>query len=267
MRTLSAVIGTLLAAIVIVSIFAMSGVELKYFISPLGIIVVLGGTISAVFLTYSFEDVMRVASISGQIFLRKNTSTKQMASQLLDFSMECRKSGIPKSVGQEYHPFLNDCLVLINDGYSSDEIRDILTKRIDTCYENESYEIEIVNAMAKHPPSFGMIGTVVGLIALMSKLGVESSSGGVDNIGPYLAVALTTTLYGLMISSFVFRPIADNLEIRTIQNMRMREMVLEVGLLIKEKVSYLAIQDTVNALVPPKHQVKKNENTTNRDAA
>jgi chemotaxis protein MotA len=254
MRTLSAIFGTLLAILVVASIFIMSGVKSSYFLSPLGLIVVIGGTMSAIFLSYSLEDVLRVVSISARIFLRKHSDLKLTGMNLLRFSEQCRQKGIPPSISREQHPFLNDCLVLINDGYDSEEIREMLEKRIETFYENESYEVSIINSMAKHPPSFGMIGTVVGLIALMSQLG--GGEAGLEKIGPYLAVALTTTLYGLMISSFIFRPIADNLEIKIQNNMKQRLMILEVALLIKNKASQMVIQDTINALLPPRHQIK-----------
>jgi len=257
MRTLSATFGTLLAFVVIMSIFIMSGVETSYFVSPLGLIVVIGGTMSAIFLSYSLEDVLRVVSISARIFLRKHSDLKLTGKNLLKFSDQCKQGGIPARAGREQHPFLSDCLALITDGYTSNEIREMLEKRIETFYDNESYEVSIINSMAKHPPSFGMIGTVVGLIALMSQLG--AGEAGLENIGPYLAVALTTTLYGLMISSFIFRPIADNLEIKIQNNMKQRLMILEVALLIKDKASHMVIQDTINALLPPRHQIGVNE--------
>lgn len=254
MRTLSAIIGTLLAASVIMSIFVMSGVKTEYFISPLGLIVVIGGTMSAIFLSYSLDDVLRVATIASRIFLRKHSSLKQTGQSLLQFSEKCKSQGLPAQASKAHHPFLNDCLVLIMDGYSVDEIREMLEKRIETFYDNEGYEVGILNSMAKHPPSFGMIGTVVGLIALMSQLG--SGDANLEVIGPYLAVALTTTLYGLMVSSFVFRPIADNLEVKIQNNMKQRQMILEVALLLKQKASSMVIQDTINALLPPRQQLR-----------
>jgi len=257
MRTISAIIGTLLATAVIMSIFIMSGVKAEYFISPLGLIVVVGGTMSAIFLSYSLDDVLRVVSISSRIFLRKHSDLKHTGKSLLAFSEKCKQQGIPSHAGRDQHPFLNDCLVLIMDGYNKEEIRDMLEKRIETFYDNEGYEVGIVNSMAKHPPSFGMIGTVVGLIALMSQLGSGDTS--LEVIGPYLAVALTTTLYGLMVSSFIFRPIADNLEVKIQNNMKQRQMILEVALLLKEKASLMVIQDTVNALLPPRQQLKVSE--------
>lgn len=264
MRALSAFIGTFLGVAIIIAIFTMSGVEISYFINPLGIIVVLGGTLSAIFLSYSLEDVLRVVSIVGRIFLRRYSNMKLIGQNLIDFADQCRKTGIPERDTKKIHPFLNDCLVLINDGYDIDEMREVLEQRIITSYDTEDYEVGIIKSMAKHPPAFGMIGTVVGLIALLSTLGGEAS---LDKIGPYLAVALTTTLYGLMISSFIFKPIADNLEIRMDNNMKQRQMVLEVALHIKRKASYLIVQDTVNSLLPPKHQIAAKHKGINESSA
>jgi chemotaxis protein MotA len=101
--------------------------------------------------------------------------------------------------------------------------------------------------MAKYPPAFGMIGTVVGLIALMASIG-----GNIDmsSIGTYMAVALTTTLYGLALSNFIFKPIADNMEMGSSRSLRARQMILESMILVKHRASLLVIQDTLNSFLP-----------------
>lgn len=253
MRKISAVIGTILALGIGAMTFLTSGVDVKYFINLLGIAIVVGGTLAAIFLSYSLTDVLRVISIVSRIFFRDDKSLKKLGTELMKFSEQCAQNGIPTEAKGVAHPFLNDCLTLINDGYSDSEMREMLEQRILSMYDSEKYEMNIIRSMAKYPPAFGMIGTVVGLIALMATLGGESAD--MSKIGGYMAVALTTTLYGLMIANFFFKPISDNLEIGSKDNMKVRQIVMETCILVKNRTSLLIIQDTINSLIPPREAV------------
>ncbi len=253
MRKISAIIGTFLAIAIGAASLINSGVELKYFYDPLGIIMVVGGTIAAVFMSYSLTDVLRVASIVSKIFFRDDKSFKKIGTELIKFAEQCSNSGIPEQVKTPVHPFLNDCLSLISDGYSDDEMRDILEQKISSTYEAEKYDMNIIRSVAKYPPAFGMVGTVVGLIALMATIGGQDVD--MSKIGGYMAIALTTTLYGLMIANFFFKPVSDNLEIGSKVNMKTRQLILETIILIKSRASLLVIQDTINSLLPPRENI------------
>jgi len=253
MRTLSAILGAVLAVIIIVLTFTSSGVDFKFFINVVGICIVVGGTFSAIFLSYSLKDVMRVSSVISKIFLRKDRSMNQLGVDLMKFAELCASKGIPTNTKGKIHFFLDDCLLLVNDGYSDDQMRDMLEKRIISTYDVEKYEMGLVRSMSKYPPAFGMIGTVVGLIALMANMG--GADVDMAEIGGYMAIALTTTLYGLMIANFVFKPISDNLEINGKENLKTRQLILETALLIKNEASLLIIQDTINSLLPPREAV------------
>lgn len=253
MRKLSALIGTCLALGVAVISLLKSGVDLKYFYDPLGIGIVVGGTIAAVFMTYSLTDVFRVASICSKIFFREDKTYKAVGMELMKFAEQCSNGGIPTEAKGVVHPFLNDCLGLINDGYSESEMRDILEQRIMSMHEAEKYDMSIVRAISKYPPTFGMYGTVVGLIALMATIGGDSVD--MKKIGGYMAIALTTTLYGIMIANFLFKPVSDNLELGSKINMKVRSLVMETVILIKARASLLVIQDTINSQIPPRDMI------------
>lgn len=253
MRKLSALIGVFLSIGIAAFSLLNSGVDLKYFYDILGIIMVVGGTAAAVFMTYSLNDVIRIASICGRVFFRDDKSYNKLGMELMKFAEQCTNTGIPEQAKGVVHPFLNDALNLINDGYSENEMRDMLEQRINSMYESEKYDMNVVRSVAKYPPAFGMVGTVVGLIALMATIGGEEVD--MSKIGGYMAIALTTTLYGLMIANFFFKPISDNLELGSKINLKTRQLVMETVLLIKGRASLLTIQDTINSLIPPRETV------------
>lgn len=254
MRKLSAIIGFVLILGIGVMTFVGPGIDLKYFLDKLGLVLVIGGSIAAIFISYSLTDVIRIASIAGRIFFREEKRMGALAVEIMQFAEQCSTSGIPTEVPKgKIHPFMNDCLALINDGYSDEEMRNILEQRILSIYDFEKHEITMVRNMTKYPPAFGMIGTVVGLIALMSTMGVGEVK--MDKIGAYMAVALTTTLYGLMVANFIFKPIGDNLDIGAKINMKVRQITMEAAILIRNRASLLVIQDVVNSLLPPREMI------------
>ncbi|MGH1468318.1 MAG: motility protein A [Bdellovibrionales bacterium] len=250
MRMFSTIIGALLAGVIIAMTFLTSGVDVKFFVNYLGFAIVIGGTTSAIFLSYEITDVIRVLNVISKIFMRKGKSLHSIGNELMKFSERCSNSGIPTNSGGVAHPFLNDCLVLMSDGYDDEEMREMLEQRIITHFENEKHDVGIIKSMSKYPPAFGMVGTVVGLIALMSSMGGETAD--MAKIGTYMAVALTTTLYGLMIANFIFGPISDNLEVGAEKNLKIRQLVMETALLIHNDTSLLVIQDNVNSFMPPR---------------
>lgn len=253
MRKLSAIIGSLLILGIGAMTFIGPGIDLKHFIDYLGLTLVIGGSIAAIFMSYSLTDVIRLATISSRIFFREEKRLNVYATELLEFAEQCASNGIPTEIKKgKMHPFMNDCLALINDGYSDEEMRNILEQRIMSMYDFEKHEITMIRNMTKYPPAFGMIGTVVGLIALMASIGGEVK---MDEIGGYMAVALTTTLYGLMVANFVFKPIGDNLDIGAKINMKIRQLTMEAALLIRSRSSLLVIQDVINSLLPPRETI------------
>jgi chemotaxis protein MotA len=254
MRKLSALIGVLMAFGILAVTLLNSGAEVALFINLMGIIIVVGGSLSAIFLSYSLEEVSKIISIASAIFLKEEKKFDVVAKELLDFSQKCMVNGVPSEKQKIVHPFLDDCIMIINEKYTDDETRKVLEQRINSMYDSEIYDMSMLRSMAKYPPAFGMIGTVIGLITLMGSIG--GGDAGASNIGAYMAIALTTTLYGLVLSNFLFKPISDNLENSSIQKMKMRSMIMEVCIDIKAKRPLVVVQDTINSLIPPKYAIE-----------
>ncbi len=246
MRTFSTVIGAVIAFLSLVYVISVTNVPLSLFISKSGLVLVIIGTFSAMLLSFSIIEIKRVFNIVTQIFFKNEKHMSEVALDLIKFCQESRISGFNIEKGKQIHPFISDCIVMINDGYSSEEIRSLLEIRIQTYANKEQNDIGIIKSLVKYPPAFGMLGTVIGLIAMMAGM---NSENGMKDIGINMAVALTTTLYGLLISNFMFKPIADNLAGRSERNFTLRNMVMECMIMAKEKKSVIIIQDVANSFL------------------
>lgn len=245
MRAVSAILGGIIGLLALYYVALTTKVSFEIYYSASGLVLVVLGTFSAMLLSFSLTEIRRVLTILTQIFFRNERHISDIALDVVKYCQDSRNTGFNEQKGKAIHPFISDCVTLINDGYSSDEMRDMLVKRIQTYQNKEFNDIGIIKSMVKYPPAFGMIGTVIGLIAMMASI----KGDGMKDIGVNMAIALTTTLYGLLIANFIFKPLADNLAGRSERNLTLRNLVMECMILAKEKKSLVVIQDLANSFL------------------
>lgn len=245
-------IGLALIVCVCAIVLQTSGVSYTIFVNKAGLALVVLGTMASLFISYSLKDLKKIVFLMTQVFLRKDEKSKEVAKKLLHFCQNHRPQDISDTTKQEVHPFLHDALILMSDGYKTDEIHRVLSQRIETFWNRELQDIDILKVISKYPPAFGMIGTVTGLIALMSRIG---GSSDMSQTGIAMAIALTTTLYGLAFSNFFLKPVADNIELRSQQNTLKRTMIMKTVLIFKEGASILVIQDTINSFLTSSEKI------------
>lgn len=246
MQILPKLLGVLLVVGIVIMTVVTSGVGLGTFVNLTGIVIVLAGTAAALLISYSPSQLKQSVFLVTDVFFRKQIGSEVIGSKLIDFSSKNDIRSVDPDKAKECHPFLKDCIVMIQDGYEEEMVRKVLTQRIHTFWNSESQDVGVLKVIGKYPPAFGMIGTVAGLIALMARIGGESD---MSQTGFAMAVALTTTLYGLAITNFMMKPICDNLALKSEENLKTRMMILEVAIAMKNGLSILAIQDTINSFL------------------
>ena len=142
--------------------------------------------------------------------------------------------------------FLHFGVELILSGNDGDEVREILLNVAATTYERNTVQANILKSMGATAPAFGMIGTLVGLIIMLDSMGDDPSK-----LGSGLAVALNTTLYGVLVARMVFIPAAAKQEQRE-QIGRFRNELMAEGLaLLADQTSPRTIQDRMNSFLDP----------------
>ena len=147
-----------------------------------GILIVVGGTAAASFLSYPFGDVMGVFRSFYVVLRKEPPRVEDYIQQVMDLVIKARKGGrlaLEKEVAGINNFFLADAIQMLADGYSLREINEILRERVYFKAERERKEADILKTMSKYSPAFGMIGTLIGLIVLLSNMTLES----MDNIG------------------------------------------------------------------------------------
>jgi chemotaxis protein MotA len=117
------------------------------------------------------------------------------------------------------------------DGYDEALIQEVLAKEIRSTVQRHITGQQVFKAMGTAAPAFGMIGTLIGLVQMLSNMSDPR------NIGPAMAVALLTTLYGALLANLVFMPISDKLALRSTQEQNAKQIILEGAIAICKGVN------------------------------
>ncbi len=195
------------AGAVIVLIAIMMGGDIGSFINAPSILIVIGGGLAATVIRFPLANVFSALILGASVaFTHKKTSPKEMIDELVELAEVIRKDGPLALEGREIkHKCLQKGAQMVADGYDPEVIEEMMERERDLYLERLEEAQRIYKAIGDSAPAFGMIGTLVGLVQLLSNMEDPST------IGPAMAVALLTTLYGAVIANLIALPIADKL--------------------------------------------------------
>lgn len=202
-----ATIAGIIAASVVVAVAILMGGDVGTFVNVPSILIVIGGGFAATVIRFPLSNVFSAIALGGKVaFTHKNTNPKEMIEQIAELAEVVRKDGPLGLENVEIEDeFLAKGARYVADGYEHDVIVDMLERERDLNLERLDEGQRIYKALGDAAPAFGMIGTIVGLVQMLSSMDDPST------IGPAMAVALLTTLYGAVIANLIALPIADKL--------------------------------------------------------
>ena len=134
--------------------------------------------------------------------------------------------------------------------------RTILTDDMDSQWQRLTLESKVLNTMAVYAPGFGMVGTIIGLIIML-----DNMDGDMAALGKGLALALLTTLYGVVLANLIFKPAANQVTEKQETVYFRNQLMVEGFVLLAEKRDSLFIQDRLNAYLQPKNRLQPFEET------
>ena len=217
------------AAMIVMSVLT-SGGTLGGIIDIPSVFMTIGGSYFAMFIAAPLKKALGLFKIMGKAFKVPDFGEKNIVINMQALSEKARREGIlalEDGLDDLEDPFMKMGLRLVVDGNDGNIIRAIMENEM-TQVENRHMEwIGIINVWAGFAPGFGMMGTVLGLIGMLNNLEDKSS------LGPNMAVALITTLYGSMMANWLITPFANKLSAHNAQEMRSKEMIIEGVLAIQ----------------------------------
>ena len=224
------------------------------FLNLPSIIMVLGGTLAATLISYELRYFMLALKSLGHVMI-----TPKVGRYLLNFEVGrmirwgyvLQSKGLPgleseAKKARRDDPFLNFGIELLITGYPGENLRTILENTAETTFERNMIQVKVLRFMASTAPAFGMIGTLVGLMVMLDTMGSDPSQ-----LGPGMAIALCTTLYGVLVARLVFMPAANKIQQRQ-EIVRFRNYLLVEGFsMLADKKSPRYIQDSMNSYLDP----------------
>ncbi|MGY0617266.1 flagellar motor protein PomA [Vibrio sp. FJH11] len=211
------------------------GGSIGMFVDVTSILIVVGGSIFVVLMKFTMGQFFGATKIAGKAFMFKADQPEDLIAKVVEMADAARKGGFLALEEMEINnSFMQKGIDLLVDGHDADVVRSALQKDIALTSERHSQGTGVFRAFGDVAPAMGMIGTLVGLVAMLSNMDDPKS------IGPAMAVALLTTLYGAILSNMVFFPIADKLSLRRDQEALNRRLIMD---------GVLAIQDGQNPRV------------------
>lgn len=234
---------------IIVSV--VSGGSAAIFIHIPSMMIVVGGMVCSTLIHFSLPQVLRIIPIIKKTILCKIPKEQDLIQKMMDFSVICRRDGVlalEQKVANEDDPFLVKALQLVVDGQEPGAIENALSTEIDSLQHRHSDGKMILEFMGASAPAFGMIGTLIGLVSMLNNLSDPSG------LGAGMAVALITTFYGALLANVLFNPLAGKLGIRSKQEARIREMIMEGTIGIAMGESPTAVRERMQAFLSASHR-------------
>ena len=224
---LATLVGILGALALIVLSMIMSG-ELGMFVNVPSLVIVVGGTIFAIMAKYGLGQYLGALKVAGKSFKTKLPDPNELIDEIVALADEARKGGLLSLEGKEVSSdFLQKGIQLLVDGHDPDVVKAILSKDKNQAVERHAVGSSIFGAMAEMAPAMGMIGTLIGLVAMLANMDDPKA------IGPAMAVALLTTLYGAVIANALCGPISDKLKLRASEEAMIKSLVIDALLAIQ----------------------------------
>lgn len=210
-------------AAIIMSVIT-SGGSLMGIIDIPSVFMTIGGSFCAILIVSPMKDVLHTFKVLGKVFKIPDFGEKVLVQNMVALSEKARREGIlalEEGLEDLEDEFMKTGLRLVVDGTDGAVIRTILESEMDQVEGRHMVYINIMTQWAGYAPGFGMIGTVLGLIGMLRNLEDKSS------LGPNMAVALVTTLYGSLMANWIIGPMAQKLISQNTQEMRIKEMIIE----------------------------------------
>ncbi|MDE6244839.1 MAG: motility protein A [Treponemataceae bacterium] len=227
---ISTIIGIVVGAACIVMSVLTSGGTLGGIIDIPSVFMTIGGSYAAIFIAAPLKKALGLFGVMGKAFKIPDFGEKNIISKMVDLSNKARREGIlalEDGLDDLEDPFMRNGIRLVVDGTDGNVIRAIMESEMNQVEARHMDWIGIINAWSGYAPGFGMMGTVLGLIGMLNNLEDKSS------LGPNMAVALITTLYGSMMANWIIGPFATKLLAHNAMEMRSKEMILEGVLAIQ----------------------------------
>ncbi len=248
-------LGTLLGIVVALAGIligqAIEGGSVLQILQPTAAMIVFGGTLGAVMISFPMSVMKQAAADLLNVFKEENIQPNDVIDEVVKFTNKARREGIislEKDAAGVKDPFFRKSIMMAVDGSEPKELRQTMEVELQYMEERGEYSAKVYEAAGGYSPTIGIIGAVLGLIQVMQHL------DNIDEVGKGIAVAFVATIYGVASANIFFLPAAGKLKFKHRKRMIIKEMMLEGCLGILEGQNPRLIEGKLTSFLDEQYQ-------------
>ncbi len=244
---IATIIGVILGAIVVIGAIALGGSFGAYVDIP-SMMIVLGGASAATLAAFPLFRFMKLPKVVMKTLFFKGSNAAELINQIVELAEVARRDGI-LALENMTEQIEDDLLIrgvqMAVDGTDPEVIETVMETELENLMDRHEAGKSLLAAMGRFAPAFGMIGTLVGLVAMLSNMDDPSA------IGAGMAAALLTTLYGALVANILFLPLADKLGMRSTEEVLMKTIIIQGVMAIQSGDNPRNVQSKLMTFLPP----------------
>lgn len=241
-------IGVPAALLVVLAAQLLEGATARALWQPTAALVVFGGSLAAVFISFPAEMVARTFRAVYGVFIVRQDSVDAVLDRILSYANMSRRKGVmalEAEIDRAPDPFLRAALGLAVDGANPKTVRQILEIESTARREHSEVPAEVLETAAGYAPTLGILGAVLGLIHVMESLSEPAK------LGSGIAVAFVATVYGVGSANLVLLPLATKLRGRAREAALNREVIIEGIVALQEGLNPRLIEQKLQGFLVP----------------
>lgn len=245
------ILSLLMALGVFITGIVTSAEHYEHFFDLPALLIVLGGTFAALSISFQLNRVLSLMKIVfSRVILGHRHDYSKVIAELMTMSEAYRKGdSIDSFMANTKDDFLRECLQLIQDNVlEGEELFEVLDNRVENLNFHYMEEANRFKSAGKYPPAFGLMGTTIGMVVLLSSIG---GSDALRKIGPAMSVCLTATLYGVTFANFFFIPVGENLVDSSRETYLKNKIIVEGLSLMLAKTNPIILAEKLNSFLKP----------------
>lgn len=226
----------------------LSGGSITYFIDVPSMVLVIGSSTTIIFVSFPASTVKRFFSVFMKAFFHQPQSVQKLIEDLVSYAEVARRDGIlslENTTKDIDDPFIVSGIQMAVDGTDPELIEQIMNNELDNVIERHEKGKSLLDGLGKYAPAFGMIGTLVGLVIMLQNMDDPSK------IGPGMAIALLTTMYGAVIANAFALPLSDRLGNRNAEEVLFKTIIIKGVMAIQSGDNPRIVEQKLRTFLPP----------------
>lgn len=241
LATLVGIVGAV--GLMIIAMLMMG--DISIFINGPSIAIVLGGSFFATMAKFGLGQFLGAMKVAAKSFVFKIDDPEELIEEIVVLADMARKGGLLSLEGREINnKFLEKGVQLLVDGHDPEVVKVMMSKDRSLAEQRHQNGAAIFAALADVAPSMGLVGTIIGLVAMLSNMTDPKT------IGPAMAVAMLTTLYACLMAFAICSPIADKLKLRAAQEVMIKNLIIDALLAIQSGQNPRIIDSMLRTYLP-----------------